>query len=165
MNKNLFLSKETTISFEEKNVSKLYLYYEGTELCLAIDNYDINAIYKIMQDSELYVPIKQLFRQLKSAAGMRYFATSRLGSKFEWVSEGYGMPEVQNRLVIQEHGNMYTLRFIKNKYNLVDDKKICSVHFDLMNSKNQAVSQLFNEMFVNLYNKKKYTDSKKLTMK
>ena len=34
-----------------------------------------------------------------------------------------------------------------------------------MNSKNQAVSQLFNEMFVNLYNKKKYTDCKKLTMK
>ena len=165
MNKNLLFDKETTISFQERNASKLYIYYEGSELCFAIDNYDFNNAYVITHDSELYMPMKNLFKRLKKIDGMRYLTSCVYGDKFEWVSEGMGIPEIQNRLVIQEQKNKFMLSFIKNKYNVFDSKKMCSVHFAMINSKNKNVAQSFNELFINLYNKMKTDNSKKLLLK
>ncbi len=149
-NEKLSLNQDLMLSFQGYN-GNVYMVYDGGELCIAVDNYDKNnKTIHIVHDSELYLPIKLLFMELKHADDMRNVDSN----KFEWVSEGYGMPEFQNRLTIKAYKGIFEINFIKNKYNSVDGKNICSIHFSQVDSKNPKVAKAFNKLFLNLYKQK-----------
>ena len=144
--KKLFLNQDIGLSFSEFGDNNLYMYYDGEELCLAIDHYTKSHDFHVTHENDLYVPIKRLFNDLRGTDVLR----TGEGNKFEWVSEGYGMPEGQNRLVIRELNGMYLLNFMKSKYNSTDKKNVCSICFSQTDSKNKDVARAFNKMFMNL---------------
>lgn len=156
MNKNLSFYQKQFLSFQDKNMGELYIYYDNNELCLAIDNYTFDKRYLITSKSELFIPMKKLLREIKKVDMIRNYASNR----FEWISEGYGMPEAQNRLMIYEQEGIIFMYFIKNNYNAVDESNTCSIHFSLTDSKNKLITQAFNDMFINLCNQKNKSKTK-----
>ncbi len=133
------------ISIEGSAGNNLYMYYDNNKLCMEVDNYGNNHNVYIMHNNKLYVPLKKLFNELRVHDAMRNINRN----KFEWISEGEGIPEAQNRMIIHELNGAFVLSFMKNKYNLIDGKDMCSISF-ANNSKNKAIVEAFNKMFLNL---------------
>ena len=150
MNKNLLLE------FQDKNVGKLYIYCEDGKACLMIDNYDFDHNHRITRRSELFIPMKKMLDDIRKNDVMRNFHFNR----FEWISEGNGMPEARNRLVIYELENIIIMNFIKSKYNN-DKQDTCLIQFDLNDSKNKPIVNMFNDLFAGLYNRPKMRDLRK----
>ena len=82
-------------------------------------------------------------------------------SKFEWISDDM-LPGTQNRLVIIETLDGYSIRFVKNKNNLQNN---CLVKFSLTRSNNQKIANAFDEMINNTFGSLLTSKTKKITMK
>ena len=143
---------------------ELKMYYNNGELCFEIDNYNISNVFYILKSNELYKSIKNLFQQIKHYDTFYYIASTSQGKKFEWISDGIGVPEAQNRLVIYENHDMFKFQFIKSKYNLNNGKNNCVVSFSSVRSNNDMITKLFNNLYEDVYNKTLSPKVKELTL-
>lgn len=146
MGNNLLIKKQNVLAFSGKGASTLYMYSDGVNITVAIDYYEINSNFFVTKDNPLCNELRKMFHDLKQVDGFRNLSNGR----FEWISEGDGLLETQNRLMIYEHGNEYIFRFIKNRFNKDDNKDICSVNFSLFNSQNEKVAKTFENMYVSV---------------
>ena len=146
MGNNLLIRQQNILAFSGKGASTLYMYSDGMNITLAIDYYDINSNFFVTKDNPLCNELRKMFHDLKQVDNFRNLKNGR----FEWISEGKGLLETQNRLMIYEYGNEYIFRFIKNRFNKDDDENICSVNFALFNSQNEKVAKAFETMYVSV---------------
>ena len=69
------------------------------------------------------------------------------GNIFEWISDSYGIPGLQNRLIISQKHDRFKIHFVKGKYNSLDNNDKCSVRFSLYDSNNKNIAKAFDDMF------------------
>lgn len=144
--------------FREKNTEKEFvhgltvgdkdnqfdIYYDGDDLCFNLLNYKSNNAFYILRDNAMYMPMREMFKKIKAYDKFRYVSSNDNSTKFEWVSDGK-LNEVPNRLVMIETMDGYRIEFVKGN----TDKKNCLVKFSLENSRDQAITNIVDEMVVN----------------
>ena len=142
--------------------SSFIIYYDDNDnLCFRCDNYEKDESFYILKNKELYSQMKYLFQQIKSYDKLCYVSRNKLMSKFEWISDDM-LPGTQNRLVIIETLDGYSIRFVKNKNNSQNN---CLVKFSLIKSNNQKIANAFDEMINNTFGSLFTSKTKKITMK
>ena len=161
LKKNFDLENGINITMKNEDGSICTIYYDNDNLCFRCDNYKKDESFYILKNKELYSQMKYLFQQIKSYDKLCYVSRNKLMSKFEWISDDM-LPGTQNRLVIIETLDGYSIRFVKNKNNLQNN---CLVKFSLTRSNNQKIANAFDEMINNTFGLLLTSKTKKITMK
>ncbi len=131
---------EISTGDEDKHID---VYYENDNLCFDYGNYQSNNSFYIFKDNVLYLPLKDLFRQIRAYDKFCYLSRNKLLTKFEWLSDG-SMLDAANRLIIVETIEGYRIQFVKR----INDSKRCLVKFSLTNSRDQNIAHAFDEMVI-----------------
>ena len=161
LKKNFDLENGINITMKNEDGSTCTIYYDDDNLCFRCDNYKKDESFYILKNKKLYSQMKYLFQQIKSYDKLCYVSRNKLMSKFEWISDDM-LPGTQNRLVIIETLDGYSIRFVKNKNNLQNN---CLVKFSLTRSNNQKIANAFDEMINNTFGSLLTSKTKKITMK
>ena len=165
LKKNFDLENGINITMKNEDGSICTIYYDNDNLCFRCDNYKKDESFYILKNKELYSQMRYLFQQIKSYDKLCYVSRNKLMSKFEWISDDM-LPGTQNRLIIIETIDGYSIRFVKNKNN---NQKSCLVKFSLTKSNNQKIANAFDEMINNAFGSllvnKTINKTKKLAMK
>ena len=119
------------------------VFYEDDNLCFLYENYQPDNSFYIFKDNVLYLPMKNLFKQIRKHDKFCYVSRNKLMTKFEWISDG-NILDATNRLLIVETIDGYRIQFVKRINNNIP----CIVKFSLTNSKNQNITNAVDEMVI-----------------
>ncbi len=127
----------------------LKIYYENDKLCFAMDNYRPDNCFYVTIKNDLYAPLQELFLNLRKTDNVHFISLGRVGNRFEWLGEGYGLPETQDRLVIEQNFDRFKIHITKSRLNA--SKKNAKVGFSLTNSNFPEIVKMFDNMFADSF--------------
>ncbi len=124
----------------------LKIYYENDKLFFEAKKSNPDSAYYITRRDELvYMGFKKLFLNLRKNDRLQLLPVGKIGSVFEWVGEGNGVPEVQDRLVVEERDNFFRISLDKNKFNHGENM---TVGFSLTDSKYPEIVKILDDTFI-----------------
>ena len=141
----------------------LKIYYEDDSLYFMVENHKDDNCFYITTKNDLYEPLKELFLNLRRNDTLHFKSLGRIGNRFEWIGEGKGIPEMQDRLVIEQRFDLFKIHLVKNKFN--SSKKNSKVGFSLNNSNFPEIAKSFDDMFVNSFRESSLVKKKTMTVK
>ena len=137
--------RQECATFKNQFGGTLQVYYEGDILYFESEKNELNNMFYITKkDWLLYMGLEELFCYLRRYDNLHYMPLERM-RRFEWVSEGTGVPEAQDRLVIEDCGNMFQIHLEKNKFN---KRKDCLVGISLTASNYPQIAKIFDDTFI-----------------
>lgn len=146
--KDITSPKGACITLDNQFGDVLQIYYVGDYLFFEINNYKPENNFYVTGQNDMYNSLIKLFSNLKKSDTLHFMPCGRNANRFEWIGEGIGIPEMRDRMVIDQKGEFFKLHFDKSKFN---KSNICRVGFSLNDSNYPEIVKIFNEMFIDAF--------------